>query len=581
MTDIPSRLRDSLLQHDGTAGADFATDARALRQWIDSLPLANIAAAETELLAALRSIDRQDLAPATRHRVLEALRDPVAQVTGLIRKVILGASLPLPEVAAAHGLAALQSQDLLAAGYRRVLVQLMAPSGKARLFKRKLAVGAATRAMQHGAAALRMAYTLYRAPGAGSWQAMHDVRGWLAMYNLQGRDVADPLLGKAVQADAIYLQALLLALANPYRFTQRERLDVVACLDAIGAHAGLTGPHTDDGDERAASVVRVALLGDVEPGHVARMDVDDEDGSGHPSGPWLALDMAPLMAFVEEVIGSMPPDAAIVTFRQRGAPAVHAEPKLVRRLLSGWGERTGRFDERHPGGYHVATAIGLHDMHYELAGETSFARFIDGIEQRQVALSGATPANAWVQSPVPRISRMSASVLDQSLAGYRLGWMHGDGSATVRAKVGDPIAIGVPVGGDDIDWMIGTIRWLRSRDDMMEGGIRLLARRALPVGMRTAAQVARGQELQRAFLLLEMGDPQLGYTGLLTPPITHEPDGFQVELALPPDATHWRMDPQVERISVPAAQMEEASTYSLVPIPPGVGAGAAMARITA
>lgn len=581
MNDIHSRLRDGLPEHaQSTNEKDFATDPRSVRVWIDSLPLANISAAEAEILAALQTVDARKMSAARRFRVLETMREPVAQLADMVSKLVGVAALPLPDASAAHGQAALESQQLLAAGYRRVLVQATAASGKIRLFRKKLASAAATRAQQHGALTLRIGYMLYRAPPPGNWQALHDVCAWLSIQGLLERKVPDPELGAVVRADAVYLEALLLALANPYRFSQRERLEVATCLHALAVHAQVSGPHAPEDGPGGPSVIRIALGDDAEPGRAMRR-ADDE-----APATWLAVDLAPLLAFVEDVIASMPPDAAMISFRRRGASTVHVQPRLVRRLLSAWVKRAERLRERHPGDYSVATAIGIHDMHYQLSDETSFGEFLGDMDQRQVTLSGDTSVRAWLGAAAPRTDRLAATVLDQSLSGYRLGWAHDKAAKEVRAKVGDPIAIGLPTDGEHIDWMIGVIRWLRSSDDMTEGGVRLLARQALPIGMRTAKQAARGQELQRGFLLLDLADPALGYTALLMPALGDDMadgDTLKVELALPADISQFRSVSKIEHIHVPvpSSRLVTAGGYDVLPIPSRPAIALAPARATA
>lgn len=573
MNEIHSRLRGGLPDHaDTTSEKDFPTDARSLRSWVDSLPLANIGIAGSKILAALEVIDARKISASKRFRVLEIMREPAGQLAEMVGKLVGAAAHPLPESAAAHALDALQAQQLLAVGYRRALVGATTRSGKVGLLRRKLASAAATRALQHGALALRLGYMLYRAPQPGSWQCLHDLRAWLAVQRLLGRKQADPMLGTTVQADVVYTEMLLLSLANPYRFSQGERVEVTHCLQALAAHGQVSGPHAQaegEGEQGESSIIRISLGDDAEPGRAMQRGTHDEAA---PSA-WLAVDLAPLLAFVDEVIATMPPDAAMISFRRRGAATVHVAPTLVRRLLSEWTKLTERFAERHPAGYPVATAVGIHDIHHELAGQTSFAQFLAGFDQRQVTLSGDMGVRAWVGAATARASRGSATVLDQSLSGYRISWPHDGAGGTVRAKVGDAIAIGVPADGDDIDWMVGSVRWLRAGEGVTQAGVRLLARRALPVGMRTAGQAARGQELQRAFLLLDLDEPALGYTALLAAPLTDESTdngSVEIELAIPADHTQCRSTPHMERLSVPAdAHLSQAGrNHTVLSIPP-------------
>ena len=94
---------------------------------------------------------------------------------------------------------------------------------------------------------------------------------------------------------------------------------------------------------------------------------------------------------------------------------------------------------------------------------------------------------------------LQAQVLDHSLAGYRLHWPE---DQILRARVGEIIGINLAGIGNQPDWMVAVIRWLRyERDGSMTAGLKLLTRRCHAVALRVnkdgqPGQLLRGLELE-------------------------------------------------------------------------------------
>ena len=110
-----------------------------------------------------------------------------------------------------------------------------------------------------------------------------------------------------------------------------------------------------------------------------------------------------------------------------------------------------------------------------------------------------------------------ATVLDQSLGGYRLRWT---AEKRVRAKVGELIGLSLTGGGDANDWMVGVVRWLRyDPDGGMYAGVGLLARRAQPVGVRVLGGDGVSRPAQRGIRLQPIRGEEEGDWTLLVPAV--------------------------------------------------------------
>jgi hypothetical protein len=529
-------LRDTPDRHAPTAGA-FATEARALRSWVAALPLANFNATAKLLIDGLRQINRMRVDAVTRLEALEVLRHPVAQLVGLTDKQIVGASFPLPPQKVELGAIALEFQSELALGYRIALAELCAPSGSVPFMRSKQVAQAGVRALQHGGEHLAKAYLLYRTPPAGVWQTLHDVYRFMTMVRFDDRAVDDPLLGSPVNARLAYGHALLLALANPYKYTQRELLEVIAFTRTVAPYVELRGGAVD-GD------IAMNTDSDRGPGYLP-----EERGQGELEV--LSIGLKPLLQFIGSQIDMMPPGARVATFRLRGGPPVQVDIDLAQRLVDGWTATTGeRVHARLGGGYQLDSVLGLHDLHYVLAGNEDFESFLRRVRGQAISLSESDRIASWAfsASVSARATRLRARVLDQSLGGYRVVWERGPNGEAVRARIGEVVGLALPEPGEGTpDWMVGTIRWIRIDDQgRVDAGVELLSRRALPVGVRSIEEVG-AQTSMRGLLLTSLRPEEIDPTSLITPGL-FERAAAAVELSVPADPQGRPAPARTERV---------------------------------
>ena len=535
--------------HPPRAGA-LVSDPRALRAWIDVLPMASFATAAQRVLDGLRDLNRQRLDGLRRLTALEILRVPVVQLALATDKQIVGARFPLPPQKADLGELALGFQSELAAGYRVALADLCAPHGVAPFLRAKQVTLAAARALQHGDGYLLRAYLIYQTPPEGAWQAMHAVYGFVASLRLAERVVDDPLHpGGSTSARFAYAHALLFALTNPYRYTQREQGEITAFTRTLAPYCELRDGNGGPND------VLVHTESDRGPGYLP-----EERESGQ--GDVLALHLDAVLAFIAEQFAMAPPGARTATFRLRGGMAQHVDVDLARRLVTGWSTRSERGHSRLGGGYALDTVIGLHDLHLALAGGEDFESFMHHVRGQAISLSGADHGSPWRfgVGDSSRATRLRAHVLDQSLGGYRVIWERGPGGETVQARVAELVGLAMPasepngnpanVGAANVkrDWMIGVIRWIRiDEQGRVDAGIQLLARRAMPVGVRMVGSA--DSRAVRGLLLAPLHlDVDLEYDALLAPT---EIDRAvrELELSLPADLQDAPLAARIEQVS--------------------------------
>jgi hypothetical protein len=536
MTDRYRRLLRATPERSAPSAGAFATETRALRSWVAALPLANFNATAKLLLDGLRQINRMRIDAVQRLDALEILRHPVAQLAGLTDKQIVGASFPLPPQKVELGAIALEFQSELALGYRIALGELCAPSGNVPFMRAKQVAQAGVRALQHGGEHLAKAYLLYRTPPAGVWQALHDVYRFMTHVRFDDRAVDDPLLGSAVTAKLAYSHALLLALANPYRYTQRELLEVIAFTRTVAPYAEVRGGVV-------AGDVTMNTDSDHGPGYLP-----EERGQGELEA--LSIGLKPLLKFIESQIDMLPPGARIATFRLRGGPPVQIDIDLAERLVDGWTATGERSHARLGGGYSLDTVLGLHDLHFVLAGNEDFESFMRRVRGQSISLTESDRIASWAisSSESTRATRLRARVLDQSLGGYRLLWERGTGGETIRARIGELVGLALPESSDaPPDWLIGTIRWIRIDDEgRVDAGVELLSRRALPAGVRHLEETGLHSTM-RGLLLTSLRPDETDPTSLITPGL-FERASAAVELSLPAETQGRPAPARSERV---------------------------------
>jgi len=522
MNEAYRRLIGNLPWRDAPPGAPFVHDARTLRAWIEQLPMANFQVASRRLLEGLQALNRSRSDGARRLEALEMLRGAVAQLAIVTDKQIVGASFPLPAQKAELGGLALNFQSELALGYRMALAELCAPAGTVPLLRSKQVVLAAVRALQHGSDHLDKASLLYRTPPAGAWQALHDVYRFIATLRLADRDV-DGGHGQLSSATTTYVQALLVALANPYRHTQREQAELVGLARVLAPLAELRDRNGSGGD------VIIHTDADRGPGYLP-----EESKGGQRDA--LSLRLERLLSTLDEQLAAMRDDARSVSIRARGGQAQTLDLALARRFQADWSAHGERSHTRLGGGHVLDTVIGLQDLHAALAGGEDFETFMRHVRGQVINLSEMDCGASWRNGSgnQARAQKHPARVIDQGLGGYRVLWERSAGGEVVRARVAEVVGLAMAADGARPEWMIGVIRWIRiDEEGRVDAGIELLARHALPVGVRALDDDRRAPV--RGLLLASMNpDPGIDYDALLAS--TEIDRGVrEVELTAPAD----------------------------------------------
>lgn len=543
MEDSYARLVEGLPER-SDPDREHPASARAIRERVAHLPLANPAQAARELGELLDAMLVTRWPGGERIDALEMLRAPVAGLCEGIEQQLGIETHPLPPVKEKLVETAHHFHRALARNYGLALHELCAPEGKLPIFKGKAAATAAVRALTHLGIVLQWSYRLYRTPPRSLWRRVHALHRFAQQIEVADKPVADTLPnGAELDVRQAYAHALLLALSNPYRFSSRELREAWLLTRCFAPYCAL-GPIDGGG-------ITVDENSDDGPGYVPEERAQAQDGV-------FALDLSPLKRFLEDHAALQPPGIERLTFRQRGGHAVEAPVAFLQRLRSSWGGAAERGYVRLDAGHALDAVIGLHALHFVLAGNADFGVFMQRIRGSTITLSTRDhAAAAWTTgADNARPHVLTAQVLDQSLGGYRLKL---NTAGVLRIRVGELIGLAPAAEeGEPQEWMVGLIRWLRADDDGVFTGIELLARRARAAGIRLAVRDDDLRAPQRTVVLLD--EPGGGLPSLL---VAHLFDSHakRVELTLPADPADWASTSTVTEFAVTAIEEISAAYY--------------------
>ena len=530
MSALFERLAGGLPERHVPRRNSFASDAKSLRQWLAQLPLANPGATARLLISALREMNQLRIDPQQRIDALEMLREPIGNIVAGLGRQVLGDSFPLPPQKQQLGQLARDFEHELALGYCAAIYDLCAPAGAVPFLRGKSVALALTRAIQHRGGCLYQVYLRYHAPPPGAWQNLHDLFGFAIAVGADEKLVPDPR-GGTTSVRLAYIHSLLYALSNPYRFTQRENGDVHALTRMWAGHCELR--------EGRAPAGAIAIRTDVDrsPGYLPEEREEPDVDS------W-ALEINGLVRFLEGHLALLPPGTQTTEFGTRGA-AVAVSTDFVVRLTHAWQSNSDRSQPRLPAGHVLDTVIGLHDLHYVLAGNMDFEGFLVKTRGVAITLHESDRAAVWANSGGnARIRRLPARVLDQSLGGYRLAWEKVDG---MRMKVGELVGLAALEDDDESrDWMVGAIRWLRIEAGGMQAGVELLARRALPAAVRSYDEQGAPRAAMRALALEDLHAADATPTVMV--PALFDREATEIELTRPGDPFSWPVEPSIETL---------------------------------
>lgn len=469
---------------DQTANNTVETRPKQVAEWLERLPKANLFEAGRTLRDALSALNRQKLGEDARLKLLELYRATIMDMLPGMEQQLSGAALPLPEKQRQIANLARELLVEVAYGYKIILLEQL--NRLISFGSNKQLPQVIQRALSALSRILVICYETYAPTPAGIWSEMHQLYRYAVQHNLQQEAVPDYDATSSI--NLAYKQALMLALADPYRLMQGEVGKILDYLAQYGDQAQLmplaqtTNPH---------GFFLVRLESDKPPKAIAQNAADTDARADILLN---TIDLA--RAMHQKIVGLEAGEAP----RSLGLPETASDSAyldLLRRLLRHWGIAPRRHFNRVQNQAGVEICAGLRAAHYFLYGEEIHP--VAGIlpaQDAEITLQAATSPGARDSQQTFRTSNWV--IANESAGGLAL---RKESEEPVHIRVGEVIGLKPD---NAATWNVGVVRWVRSDSpEGLELGVQMLAPNAAPVAIKPTIANADAT-FQPALLLPEL-----------------------------------------------------------------------------
>ena len=493
---------------------------REFKRWIADLPKANIGETARQLYQCLVELNQLVTPSENRLQLLELLRPEVYFVCSHLERHFLNQSIVLDERPRKVANLCQALQNHLAIGYKLIVTRVMPRFSKDNAPVLAMALQRASHSL---CGPLVRASQLYCPVPEGLWLELHQLYLMARRHGLQQLQISDGLArnGRSLSIEQVYIGALLLGCArcNQMRQSSIARLaegleswSKLATLQAADAPGSLFAISPQlDGPPRYKSLFGEAELHSL-----------------------LGLDPTPLVDAIKEFL-LLPPESTEAKQLQipEGMPL-----DLLQHLSSAWGDIAERTFQRNPGRGSLFICIGMSALHFNLAGQRSFAEVLKRPEEERSArfsvsnTSEAAGPDIWAgafdaqrisnwepgmpleeiqyrstkpgeQHAVEEIAESYPShelpIVNHSPGGYCLSWPR---------EVPGQLQAGELLGIQDMpgqSWSVAVVRWIRQvRGGGTQMGIELIAPHAQPCGVQLVRKSEQNSQYLRALLLPEI-----------------------------------------------------------------------------
>jgi len=325
-----------------TAGS-FDPRPKQVEVWVASLPMANIGESARLIYTTLCEINRLSMSAHDRYKSMELLREPVYQITEVLKTHYINQNLPLSPKNQKIAELAIQLNAEMAIGYKAI-IQSKLSKAFSRLNNKTLGV-CLHRAIRYLSNVLLCSYQIYIQHPENVWLQVHRLYLYAENRQLHAALIKDHVAPETMLdsniAD-IYKQILLLALVGPYRLRQHVTEAVYRTLETWGTNAHIH-PYGEILDDNYA--FNINMNSDAAPGYFR------DDGTVNP-------------AFCRTVDTSELVQAMSNSMLSGGDGAPKIPPDVQKRLIVTWSGKSHRTFPRTSKSNEIAITLGLSATHH-------------------------------------------------------------------------------------------------------------------------------------------------------------------------------------------------------------------------
>lgn len=421
------------------------TKPARVREWLDEMLQRDDAAEAARLIGdSLAATNRAHMSHARRLELAEMYQNTANALWPHLERAFSRGSHPLIGTSLQAAKSALQLAHELSTAYKRLLAH--EADRRLVLVGRGMLLALVHRCLQCSARILVTSYLSYSPVPARTWLDAHAIYAFTRNRRLHQQPIAANL--PDATAERIYLQSVLLSLANPYGFMPGQVNIVLKYLAEYCHWAKLT--HVAPVHRQAKAVAIIPIGSDFPP-------YSANKGGSTEGGDKLFLLTFDLAFQIQEQLRSLdagadPPVYVSKEVESRGQFIV-----LLRRLLRQWAIPPARQFNRLPSRARVAICAGLPAIHH-------YSR------------NGGGPAMVEAAKPTLTVCQ----VMNHTPAGYALRQVDG---AHASLQIGE--LIGLRIEGKP-GTQVAMVRWFRNtlRSAGLEFGCELLAENPEAVAIR-------------------------------------------------------------------------------------------------
>lgn len=499
-----------------TQGEYFDIHPRAVKQWLDTLPIAHIGETSRQLFGAMRGVNRLEHVPVRqRFYFLEGVSEPLNMILPELHRHYAGKPLPLSPKR--RKIADLYTQLLHQAilGYEQVITRAIELN---RFGWQKAVTTSVHRIFHYSGLLLLNQRLLYQPNQKGLWQQLYWLYQMVESYKLLKVKVTclDRPSSKTTVA-AEFGKLLLHSLLSPNLFRPHELNEVLRNMDTWVNPLTITRELPSDQDH----IYAFTLDTDIPPGLMSR----NINVSANPDIDVRYLNLAPLLNFLNHLLAA--------------AKSGEDELQLTRRdtisrrslilLLNNWGRPGSRDGERRLIQGQAEVAIGISAIHYVVSEgrpavqperqdpeeqilvstpdsvitlHTETQRLDNSLAAlgfttdrdvrvdiwERVYFEPVPVAPSWTESVRMKVySYLNAKVLNISKGGLCIALPH-DGVENIQTS--ELVAIR----GKSGEWLLGVIRWLLCPGNApIRAGIHKLGQDVLPAQLHVQSTTNQSQ----------------------------------------------------------------------------------------
>ncbi len=487
-------------------------DAATCKAWLEHVPLANIGAAQDELLDQLEEFNRFPVSSAHRLAVLETLREAVQFVQIEQAKRFSNRALPMADAEAAAFASTIALWDEMRAGYARCLEAALNKDAGMRAQAGLIC----QRALAYSGLKMFHHYRAYREVPPEDWTDLHATYGHAEALDAADEPIKD-FLNRDVQDTSprvAYARAVLMALANPNELAQRQLTFVAFLLERWASKLEVSRKPVPEGEGVPP------LVADLAGNRVA------ERSAAAPTAK------EPRFLDTRKLAKSLRNRVALLRAGESPAKLALGEDcvqpsceQLLIYLYRQWCQgKPSRALERRPGGTTAEACTEMPAIHYYMSGRA----FRQPNEQ-------AEELTQKQREEIATFGRVSTRHEDDYSAAqgflverWRIDDESAQGMRMVRGKSepGKRYAHGQLLGvrpGEGAKFMLGQVRWLMAAaNGDLHVGVRLLPGLPSPVAIRQTGLNVQNQEYAPAIALGAVPALNAG-PSLVVPPGWYKP----------------------------------------------------------